>query len=94
MHNDKTPMNTIPSIVENVAIFLSDANLSVNMACSLSLGNLLVASFNEGGKAYESPGYPKIADMSPRLIPKLTPPLLSAALSKVSSETRSEVNLA
>jgi hypothetical protein len=91
MQNDKTRIRMIPSIVENVAIFLWHANLSVRAACSSWLRNLLGASFKEGRKAYQNPGYTRMADILRRLIPKLTPPLLRAALSKVSSKTRSEV---
>jgi hypothetical protein len=91
MQNNKTRIQMISSIVENVAIFRSHANLSVNAACSPWLRNMLVASFNDARTTHESPGDPKRADLSRRLIPKLSPPLLRAPLSKVSSETGSEV---
>lgn len=85
MLNGRVHIKQISSIVENVAIFLWHANLSVNAACSSSLRDLFVVSFDEGWKARDTPKSPKMADMSWRLIPKLTPPLLKAALSKVTT---------
>jgi hypothetical protein len=51
--NDETRIKTIPSIVENAAIFLSQASLCIDVAYSPWSRNFLVASFNEGWKADE-----------------------------------------
>jgi hypothetical protein len=81
----------IPSIAESVAIFLAQANVAVNIACSPSMRSLLVAAFNEGWRARSSNEHRTMAEMSRQLIPRFSPPLVKAAFLKVASETRSRV---
>jgi hypothetical protein len=82
---------TIPPLVENIAIFLSRANLSITAACCSSLRSVLISAFNEGWTARENAGSGRMMATYRHKIPKLNPSLLRAALSKVCAETRLKV---